>query len=110
KLSLSSGSAATTTLSIAPVLGQTADIFQVYDTSLGLDSVISASGNWGIGDTNPAEKLSVNGNLLISGNSTTTHSTSTSFFATTGRFTNLCLTGDNCITTWPSYDDTDVQT
>src|SRR5690606_8208615 len=48
------------------------------------------------------ERLTVSGNLLVSGNSTTTNSTSTNFFATTGRFTNLCLTGDNCITSWPT--------
>jgi hypothetical protein len=68
KLSILSGAAGTTTLALVPVSGQTANIFDIYNTSGALSSVFTAAGKFGLGTTSPAEILSVQGNALFSGN------------------------------------------
>lgn len=66
---------------------------------------IITTGNVGIGTTTPGSALSIQGNVFLAGNITSTSTTasifpnasSTAFSATT-----ICLTGDTCRTTWPS--------
>ncbi|MDZ4285955.1 MAG: hypothetical protein U1A23_03445, partial [Candidatus Sungbacteria bacterium] len=67
KLSVNSVSAATTTLALAPVTNQTANIIDIYNTSGALTSVFTAANFLGISTTSPATNLSVQGNALISG-------------------------------------------
>jgi len=62
---------------------------------------ITSTGNVGIGNSDPLERLHVTGNLLVSGNATATNATTTSLFSTKGNFTNLCISGD-CKTAWPA--------
>ncbi|MEX0919371.1 MAG: hypothetical protein WDZ64_01310, partial [Parcubacteria group bacterium] len=50
---------------------------------------INDSGNVGIGTATPSERLHVDGNLLVTGNSTTTNATTTNFFSQIGTFTDL---------------------
>jgi hypothetical protein len=97
KLTINSDSTATTTLALNAVNGQTADILDVYNNSLSLADVISASGNVGVGTTSP-------GSLLSIGNTNGINFTSaTSTFNSTGGGINIasgcyavngvCLTG-----------------
>lgn len=62
------------------------------------------TGNMGIGTTTPYAKLSVVGQTVSDYFTATTTSTSTlpRLSSTGGSFDWLCLTGDDCITTWPT--------
>ncbi|MEI6811082.1 MAG: hypothetical protein WCK60_03495, partial [Candidatus Nomurabacteria bacterium] len=53
KLDINSGSAATTTLALHAVTSQTANILEVYDNSLTLNTVITSAGRLGLGVTAP---------------------------------------------------------
>jgi len=72
KLSVNSGSIATTTLALVPVSGQTANIIDIYNTSGALTSVLTSSNFLGIGTSSPAYNLSVAGHVLFGGNATAT--------------------------------------
>ncbi len=65
RLSVSSVSTATTTFALRPILGQTANIMDVYSTGGVLTSVIDSSGRFGIGTTTPASSLTVAGGLSV---------------------------------------------
>ncbi len=80
KLSVAGGSVSTTTMALRPFLGQTANILDIYNPSGFLSTVITSSGNWGIGTTSPYAKLSVEGQL-VSSFITTSNSTATSTIA-----------------------------
>jgi hypothetical protein len=67
---------------------------------------ILTSGNVGIGTTNPSERLHVSGNLLVTGNSTTTSATTTNLFSTNATFTNLISDNITSGTILPSTDNT----
>ncbi|MDR3546804.1 MAG: DUF5011 domain-containing protein [Candidatus Pacebacteria bacterium] len=67
KLSIISGSAATTTLALVPVSAQTANIIDIYNTAGTLSTVFTSGGRLGLGTTSPSATLSVNGNTLING-------------------------------------------
>ncbi|MCX6715493.1 MAG: hypothetical protein NT077_00565, partial [Candidatus Taylorbacteria bacterium] len=80
KLSISGIVAASTTLAIRPVSGQTANILDIYNTNGTLGTVINSSGNVGIGTSSPWGQLSVNPTALgsgvpefVIGSSTATH-------------------------------------
>jgi hypothetical protein len=66
-LAVVSPSVTTPTFSLVPASSQTADIFDIYNTSGALNSVINSSGNLGIGTTSPSQALSVSGNGYFTG-------------------------------------------
>jgi len=68
KLSINSGGIATTTLALVPVVGQTANVIDIYNSAGELTSVYTAAGRFGIGTTSPGQLFSAQGNALISGN------------------------------------------
>lgn len=59
KLSILSGSTATTTLALVPVSAQTANILDIYNTSGVLSSVFTAAGRLGLGTTSPGTLLAL---------------------------------------------------
>ncbi len=67
KLAIDSGGIATTTLGLYAVSGQTANILEVNNSSLVLDTVITPTGRLGLGTTSPLTKFSVAGNAYIGG-------------------------------------------
>src|SRR6185437_9608508 len=67
KLTVVSGATGTTTLALMPAFGQTSNILDIYNNTGLLSSVVTASGNFGIGTTSPSATLSVGGNGLFSG-------------------------------------------
>ncbi|MEK7144858.1 MAG: hypothetical protein AAB794_03320, partial [Patescibacteria group bacterium] len=86
KLTVLSGSAATTTLALFPASGQTANILDIYNGSGSLYSVISAVGNLGLGTTSPFALFSLAGSAGGTSNLFAL-STSTAAFATTTALT-----------------------
>ncbi|HUD03900.1 MAG TPA: hypothetical protein VMR73_00195, partial [Candidatus Paceibacterota bacterium] len=84
------------TLQAQGITGQTADVFQISSSSGASLLNVAASGNVGIGTSNPNFNLEVNGTASTTNfyatNSTTTNATSTNFFATTASSTNLFST------------------
>ncbi|MDB5189452.1 MAG: uncharacterized protein JWL82_409, partial [Parcubacteria group bacterium] len=68
KFTVLSGSTATTTFALFPASGQIANIFDIYNTTGALTSVINANGFLGLGTTTATQQLSVQGNALFSGN------------------------------------------
>ncbi|MEX2054562.1 MAG: hypothetical protein WD972_00130, partial [Candidatus Andersenbacteria bacterium] len=92
KLDVNSGSTATTTLALNAVTAQTSNILEIFDNNNTLNSVVTPAGFWGLGIASPSERLHVSGNLLLTGNSTTTNATTTNFFSTTASSTNLFFT------------------
>jgi hypothetical protein len=95
KLSINSGSVATTTLALVPVASQTANILDIYDTSGNLQNVFTASGNFGIGTTSPYAKLAVSGQIVGGYFTATTTATSTlpNLLSTNATTTSLAITG-----------------
>ncbi len=93
QLSISATSTATTTFAIRPMSGQSANIFDLYDTSGNLQSVITAGGNWGIGSTSPFAKLSVVGDGYFTGNINAANITATGTLAVTGTGTSTFANG-----------------
>ncbi|MBM3272122.1 helix-turn-helix domain-containing protein, partial [Candidatus Kaiserbacteria bacterium] len=67
KLSVLSGGTGTTTLALVPAAAQTANIFDIYDTSGLLSTVFTAGGSFGLGTTSPATTLSVGGSGYFTG-------------------------------------------
>ncbi len=93
KLSLNSGGVGTTTLAIGGVVGQTANLIDIYDSNSNLTSVYTASGKLGIGTTSPGSILSVQG--------VANFSTATSTFYSTGgiNLTGGCFSVNGTCTT-----------
>ena len=58
---------ASTTFAIIPAAGQTANIFDIYNTSGVQTSVMNSSGFFGLGSTTPWGQFSINANGLLSG-------------------------------------------
>jgi alpha-tubulin suppressor-like RCC1 family protein len=61
KLSVVSGSTATTTLALVPVTAQTANVLDIYNSSGGLAAVVTAGGYLGLGTSTPGSILSIQG-------------------------------------------------
>jgi hypothetical protein len=111
KLTVLSGATATTTVALVPVIGQTANIIDIYNTSGALSSVFTAAGSLGIGTTTPGSLLSLGntGNDTINLSTTATSTFGSGLSIRTGCFAinGTCLSaaglgGLTAVTgTWP---------
>lgn len=77
KLSIEGSGNATTTLSIKPAFGQTANILDIYSGNGSLQTVLTSAGRFGVGSSTPWAVLSVNasstpGPLFAIGSTTST--------------------------------------
>ena len=75
-------SAATTTLALAAASNQTANILDIYDNNLALNSVITAGGLFGIASTSPWGLFSINPNRISGPSFVVGSSTKTDFIVT----------------------------